>query len=243
MRRTICVASLAIVLCALLTLTASAETTITRVSTSAQPWYIKSDSPVTVFSELTWEPGVSGRKKQDRFELAPAAAASGAQTIQRETCWRLDEGQVEDIDWDKVQHQLWAKFAIRIGETSDISVPEMAPVECYRVCGYVYASYSREVYEINQKGKTAVISILRPIDGQAVIFDTCCVLGYSVCDGCASPVSTPGICASATADPFDSVCTTDRSGRKRNFREDPSLTPDDPALSTWGKIKALYHDD
>lgn len=244
MRRTICVASLAIVLCAALTVTASAETRVTHVNTSIHAWYIKSESPVAAFSEMTWSPDVSGRDKGRRFELASPSATSGTRVVQRETSWRLDEGLYEAIDWEKVRHQLWAKFSIRIGETFDISVPGMTPVRCYRVCGSVYASYSREVYEIHQKGNTAVISVLRPVDGKAVVFETCCALGYRGCDRCAPPASTLGTCASATGIPFNGgSCATDRTGNIRNFENAPPLASDHPVPSTWGKIKAMYRND
>lgn len=243
MRRAVYIVSIALVLCALLAVTASGKTTVTRVSISDELWYLQSESPVTEFANLIWEPDGTGSKKDPQIDFVPQLLTSETQMIQRDISWRLDDGQLENIDWKKVQHLLWADFKVRIGQTMDISVTAMSPVECYAVCGCVYASYSREVYHINHNGFTAVISVLRPVDGMAVVFNTCCRLQYPGCDGCPEPINTLGTCAASTDLPFNGICTANSSGSKRRFRDEPSLTHGNPVLSTWGEIKALYGDD
>jgi hypothetical protein len=228
----------------LLTATASGKTTVTRIGVSSQAWYINTESPVSEFVDLTWEPDGSGGKDDIRFEPLPPLLASAARTIHRPISWRLDEGQIRNFDWKKVRNEIWAKYKFRIGDHVAVSVPAMTVVTCYKVCGCVYACYSREVYEIDQNGFKAVVSVLKPVNGIAVTFETCCLLEYPSCNGSPPPENTASTCASANALPHDGDCSTTGSGRtKWDIRDDPLLTDGNSIESTWGKIKSLYNNN
>lgn len=254
MRRVVYVACFAMIACALLSVIASGKTnvdatailTITHVHTYDQPWFIESESSVQDFHELRWKPAKAANE-EDPYpykDFSGPALASESQMVQRKISWRMDNGQIENINWKKVRQQLWAKFNIHIGATIDVLVPAVTPVECYCVCGSGYAAYSRDVYRIEQDGNTVMVSILRPIDGVAVDYESCvCLDEFPPCIGSPPPESMQGTCASATSQPFSSGNSVG-SGSKREVHQEPLLAGDDStAPSTWGLIKELYRDE
>jgi hypothetical protein len=228
------------VLGALLNVAASGETAVNHIYTYDKPFFLKSEPSVTEFYNLTWVHN-KDTEKDRRKEMGGPALTSGKQ-ISRKIAWRLEEGQIASIDWKKVQNQFWSKYDIRIGETIEVTVPAMKPVRCYCICGSGYAAYAREVYEIEQKGNTAVVSILRPVDGLAVDFGNCMCLSsvYDFCVGCPQPESMLATCASATSAPLIGKCSEVGTGSKRDFGQDFVSGDDSVVHSNWGTIKELY---
>jgi len=237
--------TLMVVMCVVLVLggaTSSARACeVDLVSIDASTWYVFSDACVQS-ADLWWEPEVRPDKRWYRKELGSTVSAVHEAAIVP-VSWRLEFGDIDAFDWDLVKAKLEAEHNVVIGEQRDCTVcGTLLPAECYHAMVEVYPAYERRLYEVTEGGAVAVIAVLTPRDGMALVYGDPERLGYFVCTDAAEPQSALGTCGSASAIPAQGISCRETSGgtNKLRPRDQPVQTPPETETGTWGAVKALY---
>lgn len=213
------------------------------VDVDAATWYLYSDDCVGA-AELVWEPEVRPDKRRPRDEPVQVAPIQACRTIP--VVWRLESGDIDAFNWQAVRDVLAAQHGVTIGETRVCTVCGIvAPTECFRTLVEVFPAYERRVYRVSAGGEVAMVSVLAPRDGMALVYNDALALDYHVCIGAVTPLSALGTCGSSSALPETGYSCRDAapgSGKLRP-RDDPVFGQPHADFTTWGAVKAVYTDE
>ena len=116
---------------------------------------------------------------------------------------------------------------------------EFDAAPCQSAIVDVYSCYTRETYQVTQGNHTAIVSVLSPGHGVAMVYRHVTPL-----PGEPAPVSAPGTCASVRTLP---IVTAGCDPSTSAVQQQPTLLPRraSPLVedATWGRIKDLYGAD
>jgi len=148
----------------------------------------------------------------------------------------MEYGNVNDFNWHVIKEGLRLLYDVNIGASKRCLVAGelCAPPCATEVDVDVYTAYRREYYRLSRDGVIAVISVLRPVDCAALVYQDVRSLSGQGCQ----PTSAQGVCASANNPPYVGITCLTGGSHKWNFEDMPAPGVEIPA--TWGQIKALY---
>ena len=208
-------------------------------------YFIKTD-PVCGTTSLVWTGGTRKHFREEPGEGLMTVAPGPVVDILApgSTCWRLEFGSPGDFDWAVIKEALRLFHSVEVGAVNTCHVVHwMKAVKCHSVQATFYAPYERRLFEIRKGDKVAVISVLVPGDGAAVVYDDVRVTRtYTECTNVTEMevLSATGLCAGVGDTPhFGNGCT----GGTNKWRFEERPTPNDrEETTTWGNIKAVYGD-
>lgn len=211
------------------------------IDIDATTFYLYSDPCIDV-AEACWAPDVWPDKRHPRQDLtAPLASVhhSGAFPV----VWRFDSGDLDTFDWDQVRARLEADYGVKVGEVLGCVVcGDILPPECYRAVVEVFPAYERRGYRISDGDAVAVVSVLTPRTGAALVYSDAQRVDYYGCRTAPPPRGAVGTCGSATSIPERGLSCRGTGGGmlKPHPRDTMVLVPPAAESSTWGALKALY---
>ena len=211
------------------------------VSIDAEAWYVYSD-PCVSAAELWWEPEVRPDKRKYREDtgLLVSAVHEGARVP---VCWRLEDGDIDAFDWNQVMTKLEDEHGLRIGEPRDCVVGgDLLAALCYHAVIEVFPAYERRLYEVTEGDAVAMVAVLIPRNGMAIVYSDAERLDYHVCANAITPRGAVGTCGSASVIPEQGLSCRDANGgtNKLRPRDQPVLMQPAIEAGTWGAVKALY---
>ena len=216
---------------------ASGDTQLSPMGQDPGLFYVKTDPALMTLENLVWEPAVDPTKRN--FE-DPSRCMYNL-TACRPLSWRLEEGVRSSFNWTEVRAMLMQNCCVCIGSSETVTITgDVSAPECYRAGSVdVVVPYTRNYYRVNQNGHVATISVLRPVNGIALIYHDLEVLPYHSCEGRVEPPRTVvGVCVSTGTLPEASNSCPGSGRTKRDF-QDP-VTSDPFESISWSQIKALY---